>query len=36
VVPILIHRFRPDLEPTALVPPEDAPTTRDDWQEVDR
>ena len=27
VAPIVLHRVRPDLEPAALVPPEDAPTT---------
>ena len=36
VAPIVLHRLRPDLEPAALVPPEDASTTHDDWQEVDR
>ena len=35
VVPIVLHRVRPDLEPAALVPPDGA-TTDDDWQEVDR
>jgi putative tricarboxylic transport membrane protein len=36
VVPIVLHRLRPDLEPAALVPPEDGATTNVDWQEVDR
>ncbi len=36
VVPIVLHRLRPDLEPAALVPPEDGATTHVDWQEVDR
>jgi putative tricarboxylic transport membrane protein len=36
VVPLVLRRLRPDLEPAALVPPDDAPTPHDDWQEVDR
>jgi putative tricarboxylic transport membrane protein len=35
-VPLVLRRLRPDLEPAALVPPDDAPTPHDDWQEVDR
>jgi putative tricarboxylic transport membrane protein len=36
VLPLVLRRLRPDLEPAALVPPDDAPTPHDDWQEVDR
>jgi putative tricarboxylic transport membrane protein len=36
VAPVLARRLRPDLEPSTLVPPEESPTTHDDWQEVDR
>ena len=36
VVPIVLHRVRPDLEPAALVPPDEASKPHDDWQEVDR
>jgi putative tricarboxylic transport membrane protein len=36
VAPIVLHRLRPDLEPAALVPPDEASKPHDDWQEVDR
>jgi putative tricarboxylic transport membrane protein len=36
VAPLVLRRLRPDLEPAALVPPDDTPTPHDDWQEVDR